>query len=274
MTKDLSRRSRGVSTKTGKRKKKCFDGGVPNHLIGECPKHEIQDKEHSLEENQRITQVTFDETPPTLSHPLGGDDLDEEEAIREIKKKNLENVVEDETLKIDEIDPMDINKMTDTLEPEETGVGGLQLPGKDRVVFRPSERKSLLGLDVLASAKRVEGSFKVPRPKVSSMMASMDEDVEKTSLADQDDVGSGVSSSGQNKSRKYRDSSGSKTFDSDSQTTLLDMLLPRMLRFAPIPNTEFVLGCCSVILHLEVPEVVIIVLLGVIHQNMIGIKVL
>ncbi|GJU48926.1 hypothetical protein Tco_1218481 [Tanacetum coccineum] len=30
-----------------------------------------------------------------------------------------------------------------------------------------------LGLDVLASAKRVEGSFKVPRPKVSSMMASL-----------------------------------------------------------------------------------------------------
>ncbi|GJY03108.1 zinc finger, PMZ-type containing protein [Tanacetum coccineum] len=90
---------------------------------------------------------------------------------------------------------MDINKMTDTLEPVETGVG----------------------LDVLASAKRVEGSFKVPKPKVSSM----DEDVEKTSLADQDDVGSGVSSSGQNKSRTYRDSSGSKTFDSgnNSQTT-------------------------------------------------------
>ncbi|GJW66695.1 pre-mRNA-splicing factor ATP-dependent RNA helicase DEAH7, partial [Tanacetum coccineum] len=171
---------------------------------------------------------------------------------------------------------------------EETGVGGLQLPGKDRVVFRPSQRKSLLGLDVLATAKRVEGSFKVPSPKVSSMMSSMDEDVEKTSLAYQDDVGSGVSSSGQNKSRTYRDSSGSKTFDSgnnsqtteersaryastshveldlivmffnvaDSQTTeersaryastshveivkplkndLLDMLLPRMLRFAPI----------------------------------------
>ncbi|GKG56106.1 hypothetical protein Tco_0577181, partial [Tanacetum coccineum] len=55
-------------------------------------------------------------------------------------------------------------------------------------------------LDVLASAKRVEGSFKVPKPKVSSMMASMHEDVEKSSLADQDDVGSGVSSSAQNKS--------------------------------------------------------------------------
>ncbi|GJY73177.1 retrotransposable element Tf2 [Tanacetum coccineum] len=46
------------------------------------------------------------------------------------------------------------------------------------------------------------------------------EDVEKSSLADQDDFGSGVSSSGQNISRKYRDSSGCKTFDSgDSQTT-------------------------------------------------------
>ncbi|GJX07312.1 hypothetical protein Tco_0195244 [Tanacetum coccineum] len=66
---------------------------------------------------------------------------------------------------------------------------------------------------------QLQSELKDPRPKVSSMMASMDEDVEKTSLTDQDDVGSGVSSSGQNKSRKYRDSSGSKTFDSDSQTT-------------------------------------------------------
>ncbi|GKF68709.1 hypothetical protein Tco_0198388, partial [Tanacetum coccineum] len=36
------------------------------------------------------------------------------------------------------------------------------------------------------------------------------EDVEKSSVADQDDVGSGVSSSGQNENREYRDSSGSK----------------------------------------------------------------
>ncbi|GJW66694.1 pre-mRNA-splicing factor ATP-dependent RNA helicase DEAH7 [Tanacetum coccineum] len=62
-----------------------------------------------------------------------------------------------------------------------------------------------------------------------------DEDVEKSSLADQYDVGSGVSSGGQNKSRKYRDSSGSKTFDSDNiksleKNDLLDMLVPRMLR--------------------------------------------
>ncbi|GKB72831.1 hypothetical protein Tco_0934243 [Tanacetum coccineum] len=48
--------------------------------------------------------VTFDETPPpSNTSPLVDDDLDEEEAIREIEKKNLENVVEDETLEIDEI---------------------------------------------------------------------------------------------------------------------------------------------------------------------------
>ncbi|GJU87989.1 retrovirus-related pol polyprotein from transposon TNT 1-94 [Tanacetum coccineum] len=48
--------------------------------------------------------MTFNETPlPSKTSPLVDDDLDEEEAIREIKKKNLENVVEDETLEIDEI---------------------------------------------------------------------------------------------------------------------------------------------------------------------------
>ncbi|GJR38954.1 hypothetical protein Tco_1214638 [Tanacetum coccineum] len=36
-------------------------------------------------------------------HPWVDDDLDEEEAIRATKKKNLENVVEDETLEIDDI---------------------------------------------------------------------------------------------------------------------------------------------------------------------------
>ncbi|GJT61370.1 retrovirus-related pol polyprotein from transposon TNT 1-94 [Tanacetum coccineum] len=48
--------------------------------------------------------VTFDETPPpSKTSPLVDDDLDEEEAVRATKKKNLENVVEDETLEIDEI---------------------------------------------------------------------------------------------------------------------------------------------------------------------------
>ncbi|GJY95660.1 retrovirus-related pol polyprotein from transposon TNT 1-94 [Tanacetum coccineum] len=48
--------------------------------------------------------ATFDETPPSFkTSPLVDDDLDEEEAIRATEKKNLENVVEDETLEIDEI---------------------------------------------------------------------------------------------------------------------------------------------------------------------------
>nr|GEV27305.1 retrovirus-related Pol polyprotein from transposon TNT 1-94 [Tanacetum cinerariifolium] len=48
--------------------------------------------------------VTFDETPPPFKTlPLVDDDLDEKEAIKVIKKKNLENDIVDETLEIDEI---------------------------------------------------------------------------------------------------------------------------------------------------------------------------
>ena len=76
------------------------------------------------------------------------------------------------------------------------------------------------GLDVLASEKRggshVEGSFKIPREKASSMMAYQDEEVEKSTsvLTGLDEAGSGASSSGRNfSSRRYRDSSGSKASD-------------------------------------------------------------
>ncbi|GJZ37435.1 retrovirus-related pol polyprotein from transposon TNT 1-94 [Tanacetum coccineum] len=48
--------------------------------------------------------VTFDEThPPFKTSPLADDDLDEEEAIKVTKKKNLENDIKDETLEIDKI---------------------------------------------------------------------------------------------------------------------------------------------------------------------------
>ncbi|GJT94555.1 retrovirus-related pol polyprotein from transposon TNT 1-94 [Tanacetum coccineum] len=48
--------------------------------------------------------VTFDETPPpSKTSPLVDDDLDEDEAIKVTKKKNLENDIEDETLEVDEI---------------------------------------------------------------------------------------------------------------------------------------------------------------------------
>ncbi|GJT91443.1 retrovirus-related pol polyprotein from transposon TNT 1-94 [Tanacetum coccineum] len=67
--------------------------------------------------------VTFDETPPpSKTSPLVDDDLDEEEAIREIKKKNLENVVEDETLEIDEI----VNIKESRNHPLENVIGNLK----------------------------------------------------------------------------------------------------------------------------------------------------
>ncbi|GKF12474.1 hypothetical protein Tco_0050400, partial [Tanacetum coccineum] len=48
--------------------------------------------------------VTFDETPPpSKTSPLVDDDLDEEEEIKVIENKNLENDIVDETLEIDEI---------------------------------------------------------------------------------------------------------------------------------------------------------------------------
>ncbi|GJX17523.1 copia protein [Tanacetum coccineum] len=66
--------------------------------------------------------VTFDETPPpSKTSPLIDDDLDEEEAIREIEKKNLENVVEDETLEINEI----VNIKESRNHPLENVIGNL-----------------------------------------------------------------------------------------------------------------------------------------------------
>nr|GEX92317.1 alpha/beta hydrolases superfamily protein [Tanacetum cinerariifolium] len=60
-------------------------------------------KKHTIEIKESLN-VTFDETPPPFkTSPLVDDDLDEEEAIKVTKKKNLENGVEDETLEIDEV---------------------------------------------------------------------------------------------------------------------------------------------------------------------------
>ncbi|GKA56853.1 retrovirus-related pol polyprotein from transposon TNT 1-94 [Tanacetum coccineum] len=57
--------------------------------------------------NEKVAEslnVTFDETPPpSKTSPLVDDDLDKEEAIKVIERKNLENDIEDETLEIDEI---------------------------------------------------------------------------------------------------------------------------------------------------------------------------
>ncbi|GKA46971.1 retrovirus-related pol polyprotein from transposon TNT 1-94 [Tanacetum coccineum] len=66
--------------------------------------------------------VTFDETPPpSKTSPLVDDELDEEEAIKVTKKKNLENDIEDETLKIDKI----VNIKESRNHPLENVIGNL-----------------------------------------------------------------------------------------------------------------------------------------------------
>nr|GEU84188.1 zf-CCHC domain-containing protein/UBN2 domain-containing protein [Tanacetum cinerariifolium] len=121
------------SMANGKSDRKCFRCGDPNHLIGECPKppkdknqrafvegtwsdsseeddEKVKDETclvaHALSEKVKESlNVTFDETPPpSKTSPLVDDDLDEEEeAIKVIEKKNLENDIVDETLEINEI---------------------------------------------------------------------------------------------------------------------------------------------------------------------------
>ncbi|GJR22681.1 hypothetical protein Tco_0971208 [Tanacetum coccineum] len=66
--------------------------------------------------------VPFDETPPPSKIiPLVDDDLDEEEAIKITKKKNLENDIEDETLEIDDV----VNIKESRNHPLENVIGNL-----------------------------------------------------------------------------------------------------------------------------------------------------
>ncbi|GKA38732.1 hypothetical protein Tco_0731283 [Tanacetum coccineum] len=66
--------------------------------------------------------VTFDETlPPSKTSPLVDDDLDEEEAIKVTKKRNLENDTGDEILEIDKI----VNIKESRNHPIENVIGNL-----------------------------------------------------------------------------------------------------------------------------------------------------
>nr|GEV06473.1 alpha/beta hydrolases superfamily protein [Tanacetum cinerariifolium] len=147
---------RSRDEKTHKSDRKCFRCGDLNHLIGECPKppkdknqrafvegswidssEEDDDKvnnktcmnkayiilnKHTSKVKDSIN-VTFNETPPpSKTSPLVDDKLDEEEAIKVTKKKNLENDIVDETLEIDEI--VDIKKSRN--HPLENVIGNLK----------------------------------------------------------------------------------------------------------------------------------------------------
>nr|GEW47241.1 retrovirus-related Pol polyprotein from transposon TNT 1-94 [Tanacetum cinerariifolium] len=71
---------------------------------------------------KELLNMTFDNTPPPYkTSPLVDDDLDEEDAIKVTKKKNLENDIVDETLKVDEI----VNIKESRNHPLENVIGNL-----------------------------------------------------------------------------------------------------------------------------------------------------
>nr|GEU49167.1 retrovirus-related Pol polyprotein from transposon TNT 1-94 [Tanacetum cinerariifolium] len=71
---------------------------------------------------KELLNVTFDETPqPSKTSPLVDYELDEEEAIKVIEKKNIENDIVDETLEIDEI----VNIKKSRNHPLENVIGNL-----------------------------------------------------------------------------------------------------------------------------------------------------
>ncbi|GJR16445.1 retrovirus-related pol polyprotein from transposon TNT 1-94 [Tanacetum coccineum] len=138
--KDKKTFQRSRDDKNGKGNRKCFRCGDPNHLIGECPKAPKDNNQRAfvrgysqnskayiiLNKHTRKVEeslnVTFDETPPpSKTSPLVDVDLDEEEAIKVIEKKNLENNIEDETLEIDEI----VNIKESRNHPLENIIGNL-----------------------------------------------------------------------------------------------------------------------------------------------------
>ncbi|GJS64091.1 retrovirus-related pol polyprotein from transposon TNT 1-94 [Tanacetum coccineum] len=123
---------RSRDDKNGKSERKCFRCGDPNHLIGECPKPPRDKNQRAFvggswsdsgeEEDEKILYETcLVAQAPNETSPLVDDDLDEQEAIRATEKKNLENVVEDETLEIDEI----VNIKESRNHPLENVIGNL-----------------------------------------------------------------------------------------------------------------------------------------------------
>jgi pre-mRNA-splicing factor ATP-dependent RNA helicase DHX38/PRP16 len=116
---------------------------------------------------------------------------------------------------------IDLDKTTVTLEPEKSNEGGLYMAEKERILFKqPPERKSRLGLDVLAIAKRAESKesgFKVPKERVASFVSSLDEE-ENAAASSEIDNGGGdaintavLNSSG----RRYRESGSEITSTED-----------------------------------------------------------
>ncbi|MED6205991.1 hypothetical protein PIB30_022881 [Stylosanthes scabra] len=118
---------------------------------------------------------------------------------------------------------VDIDKTTETMEPEKSTGGGLYVPGKDRVVYVPQERKSRLGLDALAIAKREgsqnDGVFKVPKPRTISIAASAeDEDKSESSVVEDESGHGGTASKDRRANTRYRKSTNESSQAESSLT--------------------------------------------------------
>ncbi|XP_072951329.1 pre-mRNA-splicing factor ATP-dependent RNA helicase DEAH7-like isoform X2 [Typha angustifolia] len=101
---------------------------------------------------------------------------------------------------------MDLNATMTTLEPESSISGGLCIPDREKILYRPPEGKSVLGLDVLASKKRaLEGDvgFKAPSQRTISSVTSIDEEEKSASFIEND---SDSLPQSERASRRYRGS--------------------------------------------------------------------
>nr|GEX93402.1 retrotransposon protein [Tanacetum cinerariifolium] len=122
---------RSRDDKNGKSDRKFFRCGDPNHLIGECPKPPKDKNQRAFvggswsdsdEEDDKVKDKTcLVAHASSETSPLVDDDLDEEEAIKVIEKKNLENDIVDETLEIDKI----VNIKESMNYPLENAIGNL-----------------------------------------------------------------------------------------------------------------------------------------------------
>nr|GEY76310.1 zf-CCHC domain-containing protein/UBN2 domain-containing protein [Tanacetum cinerariifolium] len=93
-----------------------FGGNLRGNIIG---KGQICDNKCRVTFSEHDSEITKD--GKVIDITLGDDDLDEEEAIKVAKKKNLENDIEDETLEIDEI----VNIKESRNHPLENIIGNL-----------------------------------------------------------------------------------------------------------------------------------------------------
>ncbi|XVF79552.1 hypothetical protein PTKIN_Ptkin14bG0232400 [Pterospermum kingtungense] len=123
------------------------------------------------------------------------------------------------------MEPFDVNKTIETLEPEvNNSSGGLFVP-KDRPKYiAPASKKSVLGLDIRANEKqgdgKVDGGFKVPKEKIASIAASIDEDEGFESSGVEETKSTITNGTRSHTNRQYRDKAASSTTNAESTVTV------------------------------------------------------